>query len=414
MSIECPDVVLLTATVVAPSDARNLARKNAALAAAGLPARLRLLSGRAGARRLRRAAAVRELRLRSRALCHQVRRAGLQDRVELIGFFGLDHPASYGRGYGEFKLVDHAMQHSALVARLGPQVRVWKVTGRYIMRNIARLVASQPEQADLYCHCRNLPRVWLDMYLMRWNLAGLHRAHPGRVPLAAARCQPHQCRGAFSRPAGPPARGAACGAALSACAADRRHSRLRQPLLRSDAGPLRRARDGASPGPLDLGLSGCARPRCGPTTREPDARARSPAARIAKMKHRNSGHTAMDLQLKGKRALVTGGSRGIGKAIARVLAQEGADVALLARNATALAASAAEIAGETGRTCGRRQRRHHQRRAGPRGRGAGGAAAGRADRHPGQRRGRAGGLCRAAEAGTRSPASSSTPRWTPR
>jgi NAD(P)-dependent dehydrogenase (short-subunit alcohol dehydrogenase family) len=57
----------------------------------------------------------------------------------------------------------------------------------------------------------------------------------------------------------------------------------------------------------------------------------------------------MDLQLEGKRALVTGGSRGIGKAIARLLAQEGADVALLARDPQALAAAAAEIGAETGR-----------------------------------------------------------------
>ncbi len=57
----------------------------------------------------------------------------------------------------------------------------------------------------------------------------------------------------------------------------------------------------------------------------------------------------MDLELKGKRALVTGGSRGIGKAIARVLAQEGVDVALLARGTEALRATAAEIASETGR-----------------------------------------------------------------
>jgi NAD(P)-dependent dehydrogenase (short-subunit alcohol dehydrogenase family) len=57
----------------------------------------------------------------------------------------------------------------------------------------------------------------------------------------------------------------------------------------------------------------------------------------------------MDLELTGKVAVVTGGSRGIGKAIARELAREGVDVALVARNPDALEATRAELAGESGR-----------------------------------------------------------------
>src|SRR5215212_3929498 len=57
----------------------------------------------------------------------------------------------------------------------------------------------------------------------------------------------------------------------------------------------------------------------------------------------------MDLELTGKTAIVTGGSRGIGKAVARELAQEGADVVIAARDVKALEATAAELAEETGR-----------------------------------------------------------------
>jgi NAD(P)-dependent dehydrogenase (short-subunit alcohol dehydrogenase family) len=57
----------------------------------------------------------------------------------------------------------------------------------------------------------------------------------------------------------------------------------------------------------------------------------------------------MDLELTGKVAVVTGGSRGIGKAIARELALEGVDVALIARNAETLEATCRELGDETGR-----------------------------------------------------------------
>jgi NAD(P)-dependent dehydrogenase (short-subunit alcohol dehydrogenase family) len=56
----------------------------------------------------------------------------------------------------------------------------------------------------------------------------------------------------------------------------------------------------------------------------------------------------LETGLKGKTAIVAGGSRGIGKAIALELAREGVDIVLAARGEEDLKASAAEIGSQTG------------------------------------------------------------------
>lgn len=60
---------------------------------------------------------------------------------------------------------------------------------------------------------------------------------------------------------------------------------------------------------------------------------------------------SVDFSLDGKTALVTGSSKGIGKAIALAYAEHGADVAITARGVEALEETRAEIAAQTGRRC---------------------------------------------------------------
>jgi NAD(P)-dependent dehydrogenase (short-subunit alcohol dehydrogenase family) len=56
-------------------------------------------------------------------------------------------------------------------------------------------------------------------------------------------------------------------------------------------------------------------------------------------------------RLDGRVALVTGGSRGLGRTMATALAQAGADVAITARTLASCEETAAAIAAETGRRC---------------------------------------------------------------
>ena len=72
----------------------------------------------------------------------------------------------------------------------------------------------------------------------------------------------------------------------------------------------------------------------------------------------------MELGLKGKNAIVTGGGRGIGKAIARELAQEGVDVVIVSRSKDQLDGDGEGAGGRDEGTGHRADCRRNQQRAG--------------------------------------------------
>ncbi len=74
-------------------------------------------------------------------------------------------------------------------------------------------------------------------------------------------------------------------------------------------------------------------------TKEGLAAARASGKRLGRPKGRlgqSKGSLSMDLGLAGKRAMVTGGTRGIGRAIADELANEGCHVGICAHDAIAV------------------------------------------------------------------------------
>jgi hypothetical protein len=98
------------------------------------------------------------------------------DHIEWIGTYDLGYDSSYHRGYGEFRLVDHAFAASRILSSLGKDDRIWKVTGRYQVKNLANVIAMTPRQFDLYC---NVKGDWAEMGFMAWSRVGYERVIKG-------------------------------------------------------------------------------------------------------------------------------------------------------------------------------------------------------------------------------------------
>lgn len=111
------------------------------------------------------------------------RRYATRKAVEFVSFpDGLDYPPQFGKAYGEFRLLDHAFAHSERLQALGPAGVAWKVTGRYRVWNLPRLIATAPARFDLYADVRERHTTWFDMRVFAATAAGYGRVFRGRYP----------------------------------------------------------------------------------------------------------------------------------------------------------------------------------------------------------------------------------------
>lgn len=102
---------------------------------------------------------------------------GYGDRVEFISYTAtVDQNNS--RYYLEIHLIDEAMTRSARLTA-APETVIWKITGRYLLRNAGAIIRSYPAQADLYINLRNHPYETLDFYFVGFR-RGSYTQHIGR------------------------------------------------------------------------------------------------------------------------------------------------------------------------------------------------------------------------------------------
>ncbi len=171
-----PVTLLMTATITPPSNAPELARNDAKLRLGDYCEALRFYLTIPD-HTLQKIIFIDNSDSDLSALEAVVNEVPHHKKVELIKFQGNDHPPEFGKGYGEFKLIDYGITHSAL---LSSEDLVWKITGRLRVLNLSQLIDTAPSDYNMYCDLRHVPLIgdrfganeWMDLRVFSWSNTG--------------------------------------------------------------------------------------------------------------------------------------------------------------------------------------------------------------------------------------------------
>jgi hypothetical protein len=111
-------------------------------------------------------------------------RLGQDARLQLIALDTNDYPSAWGKGYGEFQMLDQGLAAALRERPIAEGDVLWKVTGRLRVTNLAELHASMPASAAVYCDLRQVAGLsadllpgnrWMDLRVFACTQGGYDR-----------------------------------------------------------------------------------------------------------------------------------------------------------------------------------------------------------------------------------------------
>lgn len=95
---------------------------------------------------------------------------GVSEKVEFISYQSQDSPEN-SRYFLEINLIKYGMNTSEKISK-AKNPMIWKVTGRYLIKNINKIIFELKENVDLYINFRNKPYKVVDFYLVGFSKVG--------------------------------------------------------------------------------------------------------------------------------------------------------------------------------------------------------------------------------------------------
>lgn len=99
----------------------------------------------------------------------ELKRSFPSPKIDWISCYDLDYPKEYHRGYGEFRLIDFAYDKSKLLANLSESDFIWKISGRYVLKNMKSMISKMKCRTDLYSRITDK---WFELSVVGWSNRG--------------------------------------------------------------------------------------------------------------------------------------------------------------------------------------------------------------------------------------------------